>query len=76
MKIVCVFIIFAVIVGCGGKVIYLDPGDAVRLRQDVKNVKVWVKTKDGEIIPTKTDLKEGGFYMMLTGDDLKPPESH
>jgi hypothetical protein len=39
------------------------------LRQDVKNVKVWVKTKDGEIIPGKMTLPNGWYCLPLEEED-------
>lgn len=45
------------------RTVYVPSGKAVRLRQDVQNVKVWVKTKDGETIPGSMTLKEGWFVL-------------
>jgi hypothetical protein len=50
------------------RTVYVPHGDAVRLRQDVKNVKVWVKTKDGEIVPGKMTLHEGWYCLPLDED--------
>jgi hypothetical protein len=57
--------------GCAGlyTTVYVPHGDAVRLRQDVKNVKVWVKTKDGEIIPGKMTLPNGWYCLPLEEED-------
>ena len=49
------------------RTIYIPHGQAVRLRQEVKNVKVWVKTKDGEIAEGKITLPEGWYC--LPSDD-------
>lgn len=42
-------------------VVYVPPGDAVKLRETVKNVKVWIKTTERIVLPGKTDLHEGWF---------------
>jgi len=49
------------------RTIYIPHGQAVRLRQEVRNVKVWVKTKDGEIAEGKITLPEGWYC--LPSDD-------
>jgi hypothetical protein len=41
------------------KTIYVPEGDAVMLRQDVKNVDIWAKTKDNEPVAGKMTLEEG-----------------
>lgn len=56
------------IVSCSNTIVYVPHGDAVRLRQDVKNVKVWVKTKDGEIVPGEMDLPNGWYCLPLDED--------
>ena len=58
------------IIACAGMytTIYVPHGDAVRLRETVKNVKVWIKTKEGEIIPGKMDLPAGWYCLPLESD--------
>jgi len=41
------------------KTIYVPEGDAVMLRQDVKNVDIWAKAKDQAPVPGKMTLEEG-----------------
>ena len=41
------------------KTIYVPEGDAVMLRQDVKNVNIWAKAKDQAPVPGKMTLEEG-----------------
>ncbi len=50
---------------CGGwyTTVYVPHGDAVRLRETVKDVDVWVKTKTGDIVPGKMDLPEGWYVL-------------
>lgn len=60
MKKLLVFVVL--FAGCG-RVVYIPHGQAVQLRQEVKNCKVWVKDKDGNIIPSKMDIPEGWFCL-------------
>lgn len=41
------------------RTIYVPEGDAVMLREDVHNVKIWAKAKDQAPLPGKMTLKEG-----------------
>ena len=47
-----------------GRVMYLDGSTTrtVQLAETKKNVKVWVRDKDGNKIMMRTDLNEGGYY--------------
>jgi hypothetical protein len=62
-------IVFLVLlVGCS-RVVYVPHGQAVQLRQDVKDVKVWALSKDGERIPGKLKvIPEGWMCLPLEGD--------
>lgn len=60
----CILCVLCVL--CAGctmftRTIYVPEGQTVRLRQDVKNVKVWVKEKDGRTAEGRLTLKEGWF---------------
>ena len=55
-----IFLLF--LAGCATTdVVYVPPGDAVKLRETIKGVKVWIKTTDKIVLPGKTDLYEGWF---------------
>ena len=41
------------------RTIYVPEGDAVMLREDVPNVKIWAKSKDQKPLPGKMTLEEG-----------------
>lgn len=69
VKTVGTFSLFVLLVSCGYKTVYVPHGDAVRLRETIKDVKVWVKTKDGDIVPGKIDLPEGWYCLPLEDDD-------
>ena len=47
------------------RTIYVPEGQTVRLRQDVKNVKVWVKEKSGNTAQGRLTLKEGWFVLYM-----------
>ncbi len=49
--------------GCMYQTIYVPHGQAVRLRQDVKKVKVWVKKADGTVVESVMDLPNGWFCL-------------
>ncbi len=55
--------------GCMMKTIYVPDGVPVRLRQTVKNVKVWVKDKEGKTEAGKMDIPEGWYCLPLDKDD-------
>jgi len=48
--------------GCFERTIYVPDGTPVKLAETVKNVKVWVKTKDG-VKKVTMDLPEGHFVL-------------
>lgn len=63
-------------VGIGGcalftRTVYIKDGDPVRLREDVKGVKVWTMTKDGPVA-SSLDLEEGWYVLSMP--DEKPSE--
>ena len=70
MKTACIALCF-LFLSCSIRTVYVPEGDAVKLRQDVKNVKVWVKTKNDDIVAGKMDLYEGWFCLPLDDEDLK-----
>ena len=47
------------------RTIYVPPGRSVRLRQDIKNVKIWIKDAKGEVRASTLTLKEGWFVMSM-----------
>lgn len=42
-------------------VVYVPEGDLVKLRETVKDVKVWIKTAENIKLPGHTDLLEGWY---------------
>jgi len=60
--------------GCGSgslftRTIYVPHGTPVRLRETVKDVKVWVKDADGEPVAGRMDLYEGWFALPMPADE-------
>jgi uncharacterized lipoprotein YajG len=53
------------------RTIYVPEGQTVRLRQDIKNAKVWVKEKDGRTAEGRLTLKEGWFCLYMPSWDTK-----
>ena len=50
--------------GCT-RTIYVPHGTPVRLRETVKDVKVWVKDADGQPVAGQMDLYEGWYALPL-----------
>ncbi|NIA06903.1 MAG: hypothetical protein GWP14_04560 [Actinobacteria bacterium] len=57
------------ICGCGTRTIYVPDGTPVRLREALKDVKVWVKDANGEPVAGKMDLPEGWYALPLPEDE-------
>ena len=51
------------------RTVYVPHGTPVRLRETVKDVKVWVKDADGEPVPGRMDLYEGWYALPLEEDE-------
>lgn len=61
LKVVALFLVL-IFIGCATTdVVYVPPGDAVKLRETLKGVKVWIKTTEKITLPGKTDLYEGWY---------------
>ncbi len=54
--------------GCATRVVVVPTGEPVRLRQTVRQVKVWVADKDGVEIPAEIDLPEGWWCLPDPGE--------
>jgi len=50
------------------RTIYVPHGTPVRLRQTVKNAKVWVKDADGKPVAGKMDIPNGWYALPLEED--------
>ena len=54
--------------GCT-RTIYVPHGTPVRLRETVRDVKVWVKDADGEPVAGQVGLYEGWYALPLEEDE-------
>jgi len=60
---------FVLLTGCV-RTIYVPHGTPVRLRETVKDAKVWVKDGDGQSVEGRMDLPEGWYALPVDGEDL------
>ena len=51
------------------RTIYVPHGTPVRLRETVKDVKVWVKDADGKPVAGRMDLPEGWYSLPMPEDE-------
>jgi hypothetical protein len=51
------------------RTVYVPEGKAIRLRQSVKNAKIWVKEKDGNIAEGRMNVPEGWFCLPMPSED-------
>jgi hypothetical protein len=63
------FVLFTLVMGCN-RTVYVPDGAAVRLRQDVKGVDVWVQTDNGWKAG-KLTIPEGWYAMPLTEKEIE-----
>lgn len=61
------FLILA-LAGCV-RTVYVPHGTPVRLRETVRDAKIWVKA-DGEVIEGRMDLPEGWYVLPVDWEDL------
>jgi len=54
------------------RTIYVPHGTPVRLRETIRNAKVWVKDADGQTVAGRMDLPEGWFCLPV--DDADEPQ--
>lgn len=56
-------VIALLIAGCAVRTIYIPYGEPVRLREPIRNAKVWVADKSGKETPGEMDLPEGWYCL-------------
>lgn len=55
-------VLMFLLIGCATTdVVYVPPGDAVKLRETITDAKVWIKTTEKIVLPGTTTLYEGWF---------------
>ena len=68
-KTVLVVIVLLILPGCfGSRTVYVPSGEPVRLRETIKNAKIWTLGKDGKPVAGKMDLPEGWYCL----EDTEP----
>lgn len=67
-KLLPLLIPILLLTGCV-RTIYVPHGTPVRLRETVKDVKVWVKDSGGEPVAGRMDLYEGWFALPMPADE-------
>ena len=55
--------------GCSTRTVYVPDGEPVRLRQTVKNVRVWTMDKHGGMVPGVVDISEGWYALPDPGEE-------
>lgn len=69
VKLPFLFVGMLVVSGCFVRTVYVPDGAPVRLRETIKDAKVWVLDADGQPVAGQMDLPEGWYALPLeTGD--------
>ena len=63
------FALLVLLSGCGTRVVYIQHGTPVRLRETVKDVKVWVKDADGQVVAGTMNLPEGWYCLEMPQEE-------
>jgi hypothetical protein len=73
LLVLSVLLIVVFVSGCAifTRTVYVPDGKAVRLRQDVKNVKIWVKEVGGNTAEGRMTLKEGWYCKPMPQEEVK-----
>jgi len=66
-KIILALLVILLLAGCT-RTIYVPHGTPVRLRETVKDVKVWVKDADEQVVAGRIDLYEGWYALPLESE--------
>ena len=65
-KLLIPIVLLTLITGCAfTRTIYVPSQASVRLREEVKGVKVWVKDSEGKATAGKMTLREGWFCLSM-----------
>lgn len=55
--------------GCSARTVYVPDGTPVRLRETIRNAKVWVLGEDGKPVAGEMDIPEGWYALPVAGDE-------
>ena len=64
-----ILIVVLLLPGCGTRTIYVPSGKPVRLREMVRNAKVWVLDADGRPVAGVMDLPEGWYAIPMPEEE-------
>jgi hypothetical protein len=61
------FFLCLLLAGCTmfTRTVYVPEGKSIRLRQPIKNAKIWVKEKDGNIAEGRMNVPEGWYCLPM-----------
>lgn len=62
-------LIAAMIGGCGTRTVYVPSGEPVRLRETVRDAKIWARDANGDPVAGVMDLREGWYCLPDSPDD-------
>ncbi len=63
-RLLIVLVIILLLPGCfGNRTVYIPSGEPVRLRETIKNAKIWTLDKEGKPVAGKMDLPEGWYCL-------------
>lgn len=65
------FLVPFLLAGCV-RTVYVPHGAPVRLRETIRDAKVWVKEADGRVCEGRMDLPEGWYALPVDGEDVHP----
>lgn len=66
---IAVLILPMLLAGCGTRTVYVPHGTPVRLRETIKDAKVWVVDADGKAVAGQMDLPEGWYALPMPPED-------
>jgi hypothetical protein len=63
-------LLLACLGGCTTHSVYVPDGTPVRLRETIKDAKVWVLNAEGEPVASKMNLPEGWYVLPMPEDNI------
>jgi hypothetical protein len=67
-RLIPVVLLLSLLSGCGVRTVYVPYGTPVRLRETVKDAKVWVLDETGKPVPGRMDLPESWYCLPMPED--------
>ncbi len=55
--------------GCATRTVYVPHGTPVRLRETLRDAKVWVLDESGSAVEGRMDLPEGWYALPMDGEE-------